>query len=66
MTEWKEYYEILFPEDRPEYEINYRGWIDQLDEIKPIMVEEMKETIREMKKLPGNISNEVLETFPMN
>ncbi len=69
MKEWKEYYETLLTENRPHFEMNYdEKTIDQTDEIKPITVDEIKETLREMKNGkaagPGNIPIELIKNGP--
>lgn len=55
MTKWIDghmnaYYKLLLPETSPEYNINYRAIIVDLPhEIRPITVEEVKETNLQMK-----------------
>jgi len=69
MTEWNEYYRNLLTEVRPEYEMNYGEIkIDPPDEIRPITVDEVKETVRELKNGkaagPGDIPNELIKNGP--
>lgn len=56
------YYKTLLTQARAEYEINYgEVKIDTADEIRPITIRDVKETIREIRNRkavgPGNISN---------